>query len=100
MKILSEKTNETYKTVAECVAAEKAYDEKVAKEKAERAAAEKNRQKRKDEVEQARKDAEKAISKYINLSAKYDKDYGHEYKNLSSSLLTDTFPSSLIKLFF
>jgi hypothetical protein len=98
MKILSEKTNETYKTVAECVAAEKAYDEKVAKEKAERAAAEKNRQKRKNEVEQARKDAEKAISKYINLNAKYNKDYEHE--NFSSFVLSDAFPSSLIKMLF
>ena len=30
MKIMSEKTGKTYATVEECIAAEKAYDEKVA----------------------------------------------------------------------
>lgn len=34
MKIMSEKTGKTYATVEECVAAEKAYDEKVAEKKA------------------------------------------------------------------
>lgn len=35
MKIVSEKTNKEYATVEECLAAEKAYDEKVAAKKAE-----------------------------------------------------------------
>ena len=41
MKILSEKTNQYYSTVDECIAAEKEYDEKIAKEKAEKEAKEK-----------------------------------------------------------
>ena len=41
MKILSEKTNKYYSTVDECIAAEKEYDEKIAREKAQKEAEEK-----------------------------------------------------------
>ena len=41
MKIMSEKTGKEYATVELCLAAEKEYDEKVAKEKAEKEAKEK-----------------------------------------------------------
>ena len=41
MKIMSEKTGKEYSSVEACLAAEKAYDEKIAKEKAEKEAKEK-----------------------------------------------------------
>ena len=41
MKIMSEKTGKEYKTVEECLAAEKALEEQLAKEKAEKEAKEK-----------------------------------------------------------
>ena len=87
MKILSEKTNKWYTTVDECIAAEKAFDEAVAKEKAEKekALAEKKakeeklgaeRKARANEIEEAYKASCEAYKHYQDLLNAFVKDYG------------------------
>lgn len=87
MKIYSEKTNKEYATVDECVAAEKEFDEAVAKRKAEiqrmeeekKAKAEKlqtERKARAAEVEDAYKASIEAAKHYQDLLDKFVKDYG------------------------
>ena len=87
MKIMSEKTGKTYATVEECVAAEKAYDEKVAEKKAaeEKALAERKaksealiaeRKDRAAEVENAYKAILEAQKVYREKLNAFIKDYG------------------------
>jgi len=87
MKILSEKTNKYYATVDECLAAEKAFDEAVAKEKAakEKALVEQKakeeklateRKARATEVEDAYKAVIDADKHYQELLSAFVKDYG------------------------
>ena len=65
MKIFSEKTNKEYKTVEECIKAEKEFDEKVAAEKAakEKALAEKKAKEEKA-LATRKTDAEKVDAAY------------------------------------
>lgn len=87
MKIFSEKTNKEYKTVEECVKAEKEFDEKVAAEKAakEKALAEKKakeetalatRKVDAEKVDAARKAAIEANKAYHDELAKFCDKWG------------------------
>ena len=87
MKIFSEKTNKEYKTVEECVKAEKEFDERVAAEKAakEKALAEKKAKEEKalvtrkvdaEKVDAARKAAIEANKAYHDELAKFCDKWG------------------------
>ena len=76
MKILSEKTNKSYATVQECLAAEKEYDEKVAKEKEKQEKLSAARKERANEIEQAYKASADAYKHYQDLLDAFVKDYG------------------------
>lgn len=76
MKILSEKTNKSYATVQECLAAEKEYDEKVAKEKEKQEKLSAARKERANEIEQAYKASVDAYKHYQDLLDAFVKDYG------------------------
>lgn len=76
MKIMSEKTNKTYATVEECLAAEKEFDEAVAKKKEEAEKLNKTRKNRANEVEEAYKTAQDAYQHYRDLLDTFVKDYG------------------------
>lgn len=76
MKILSEKTNKTYATIPECLAAEKEYDEKVAKEKEKQEKLSAARKERANEIEQAYKASADAYKHYQDLLDAFVKDYG------------------------
>ena len=80
MKIISEKTNKTYATVEECLAAEKEYDEKIAAAKARQERLEKNKQLRYDELEAAHNKYIEAYKYYKDILKEYLKDY-NEYKS-------------------
>ena len=76
MRILSEKTGKEYKTVPECIAAEKEFDEAQAKEEARKKALSDERKTRAKEVENALKavcDAQKAYEEKLDA---FVKDYG------------------------
>ena len=76
MRILSEKTGKEYKTVPECIAAEKEFDEAQAKEEARKKALSDERKTRAKEVEDALKavcDAQKAYEEKLDA---FVKDYG------------------------
>lgn len=95
MKILSEKTGKEYPTVELCIAAEKAYDEQIAKEKAEKeqalaiAKAKKEelaavRKNRAAEVENAYKaiiEAQKVYNEKLNA---FVKDYGSFHMTINT----------------
>ena len=76
MKILSEKTGKEYKTVDECVAAEKEFDEAVAAEKARKENLAKERKERATEVEDAYKAVLEAQKAYQAKLDAFVKDYG------------------------
>lgn len=76
MRIFSEKTGKEYKTVPECIAAEKEFDEAQAKEEARKKALSDERKTRAKEVEDALKavcDAQKAYEEKLDA---FVKDYG------------------------
>lgn len=69
MYIFSEKTNQKYNTVEECVAAEQAWDEEQVKEK--------ERKKKLDEDRKIRdQEVESAFKKAYELLDNFTKDYG------------------------
>ena len=87
MRIFSDKTNKEYKTVEECIKAEKEFDERVAAEKAakEKALAEKKAKEEKalatrkvdaEKVETARKAAIEANKAYHDELAKFCDKWG------------------------
>ena len=84
MRIISEKTKKEYKTVEECLAAEKEYDELQAKkrEEAEKRAAE--RKERAKEVEDAYKAAKEAENRYVELRNQFVRDYGSFHMTYSN----------------
>ena len=75
MYIYSEKTNKKYNTVEECEKAEKAFDEQLAKEKAEKEKKASERATRAKEVEDAYKVAYDARKKADELRDKFAEDY-------------------------
>jgi len=76
MKIYSEKTNKEYKSVEECLAAEKAFDEKLALEKAKKEELATQRKARAAEVEEAYGAIIKAQKAYREKLNAFVKDYG------------------------
>lgn len=76
MKIYSEKTNKEYKTVDECLAAEKVFDDKLALEKAKKAELASQRKARAAEVEEAYGAIIKAQKAYREKLNAFVKDYG------------------------
>ena len=98
MKILSDKTNKEYATVEECLAAEKAFDEMVAKQQAEKekALAEQKakeeklaaeRKARATEVEDAYIAVLGADRHYQELLSAFVKDYGSFHMTLHTGNL-------------
>ena len=84
MKIYSEKTNQEYTTVDECLAAEKEYDAKIAAEKAEKEKLAAVRKERATEVEDAYKailDAQKVYKEKLDA---FVKDYGSFHMSIKS----------------
>ena len=107
MKIFSEKTHEEYKTVEECEAAEKKYDEALAlaqKQKAELAAARKARAKEVEDafahVEEVKKQYAEALGKaraeYADKLNAFIKDYGSFHATIKTG--TDN-PFDLFDIF-
>ena len=76
MKIFSEKTGKEYKTVDECVAAEKEFDVAVEKEKARKEELVKTRKNRAKEIETAYADIVTARKHYEELLDAFLRDYG------------------------
>lgn len=76
MRIYSEKTNKEYRTVEECLSAEKAYDEEIARREAEKTKLNETRAARNEEIEKACEKAINAQNEYYSLVKKYVKDYG------------------------
>ena len=76
MRIFSEKTGKEYKTVPECLAAEKEFDEAVAKEKARKENLAKERKERAAEVEAAYNAILEAQKAYREKLDAFVKDYG------------------------
>ena len=75
MRIFSEKTGKEYKTVPECLAAEKEFDEAAAKKAAKEEQLAKERKDRAAEVENAYKAALEAQKNYRNKLNDFLKDY-------------------------
>lgn len=75
MRIFSDVTNKEYKTVEECLAAEKEFNEAKAKAEAEKKALAANREKRAKEVNEALEEVRKAEEKYQKLLRAFLKDY-------------------------
>ena len=76
MKIYSEKTNKEYKTVEECLKAEKEFEEALAVEKAKKQKLIEEKKARAVEVEEAWKGVREATKKYNELKNKFISDYG------------------------
>lgn len=76
MKIYSEKTNKEYKTVADCLAAEEAYDKEKAAEKAKKEELTAKRKERAAEVDDAFKAILEAKKVYKEKLDAFVKDYG------------------------
>ena len=95
MKIYSEKTNKEYKSVEECLEAEKAFDEAEAKRKAEeeakqkalavkREAANAERKAAAEDVEAKRKAAVEAQKEYREALSKFCSKYGAYHYSIKS----------------
>ena len=85
MRIYSELTKKDYKTVDECLAAEKEYNDKLLKQEAEKKALSEKRAERAKEVEAAYKASVDAQKKYLELRNQFIEDY-HSYHMTYSSV--------------
>ena len=97
MKIYSEKTNKEYKSVADCLAAEKAYDEEKAMEKAKKEELTAKRKERAAEVDDAFKailDAKKVYKEKLDA---FIKDYNSFHMTLKTG---EDNPFNLFDTFF
>lgn len=84
MKYYSDKTSKFYATEQECVEAEKAHDEALAKAEAERKALVEQRTNRAKEVEDAYKAMMEAKKNYNKLLDAFLKDYGQFHMTFRS----------------
>jgi len=82
MKIFSEKTNQEYSSVEECLAAEKEFDEALAAKKAEEEKLTEARKSRAIEVEEAYKAILEAQKVYREKLDAFIKDYGSFHMTL------------------
>jgi hypothetical protein len=85
MKIYSEKTNQEYQTVDECLAAEKEFDEAVAAEEAKKKELAETRKSRAAEVEDAYKAVLEANKVYREKLNAFIKDYGSFHTTIKDS---------------
>ena len=85
MRIISEKTNKEYKTIAECLEAEKEYDAKVQAEKEKKDQLAKERTERAKAVEAAYDAAMEAADKYYEELKKFCDDYGAFHRSYFSN---------------
>ena len=97
MRIFSEKTGKEYKTVEECVAAEKEFDEAVAKEEARKENLAKERKARAKEVEDAMKAVYEARKVYQEKADAFKRDYGGFHMTIRTG---DGNPFDLLEPFF
>lgn len=91
MIITSEKTGKQYKTVEECVAAEKAYDKEQAEKKALEAKKNDERKARAKRVEEKFKIAAKAKAEADEELRAFVKDYGSFHTTLTNENSTPWF---------
>jgi hypothetical protein len=82
MKIFSEKTNQEYQSVEECLAAEKEFDEALAAKKAKEEKLAEARKSRAIEVEEAYKAILEAQKNYNEKLNAFIKDYGSFHMTL------------------
>lgn len=75
MKIISEKTHQTYNSVEECLMAEKRFDEAVAAKKAEEDRKKNERSNRRKEIHEMGEALEKMRADYAKKVSDYEKDY-------------------------
>lgn len=75
MKIISEKTNQTYNSVEECLMAEKRFDDAQAAKKVEEERKKSERDKRRQEIKNLGTAIEKMRAEYVEKVSRYEKDY-------------------------
>ena len=78
MRIMSEKTGKEYKSVELCLAAEKEYDDRIAKEKAEKEEKEKEKKKKKEAAIAERKEAASKVEEKRKVLIEAQKAYRDE----------------------
>ena len=84
MKIMSEKTGKEYPSVELCLAAEKEFDEKIAKEKAEKEAKEKALVAKKEAALAERKEAASKVEEKRKALIEAQKEYREELSKFCS----------------
>ncbi len=75
MKIISEKTNQTYNSVEECLMAEKRFDDAQAAKKMEEERKKGERDKRHQEIRHMGETIEKMRAEYVEKVRAYERDY-------------------------
>ena len=86
MKIISEKTGKTYKTVEECLSEEKKFDEAIQAEKAKKEKLAENRKSRAKEVEDAYKARLEADKLYREKLNDFVNDYGSFHMTIDNEV--------------
>ena len=84
MKIMSEKTGKEYPNVELCIAAEKAYDERIAKEKEEKEAKEKALVAKREAAIAERKEAASKVEEKRQALLKAQKEFSDELQQFCS----------------
>lgn len=97
MKIFSEKTNKYYNTVDECLKAEKAFDDAIAKEEEKKKKLSETRKVRAKEVEDAYKARLEADKVYKDKLNKFINDYGSFHMTINTEVEDN--PFSLLDIF-
>lgn len=87
MKIYSEKTGKEYKSVDECLKAEKTYDKQLKEKEAARAKASEERKVRAKEVEDAFNAVIEAVKLYLKKRDGFSKDFGGYHVTFTDSIL-------------
>lgn len=86
MKIISEKTGKTYKTVEECLSEEKKFDEAIQAEKVKKEKLAENRKSRAKEVEDAYKARLEADKLYREKLNDFVNDYGSFHMTIDNEV--------------
>ena len=84
MKIVSEKTGKQYNNVEDCLADEKQFDEKIAKEEERKKELANERKNRAKEVEEAYKAKVEANVAYNKILSKFIEDYGSFHMTINN----------------
>jgi isopenicillin N synthase-like dioxygenase len=97
MKFYSEKTKEFYESEAECVKAEKDFEEQIATKKKEEKRQATERKLRAKEVENAYETAKEAYRHYYDLLDKFIADYGYFHMSIDGDSLKSVDDNALGK---